>query len=267
MSPDRAVENHILVVADSVRFDSAVRAHMPFVKSLGTFREAWAHGTFTWPSHMAMMMGMLPHVFDNEPLYNRYQQQLWRLGNDRGTGGFPDHPFPLAALGSELSIVNGFRKLGCITIGTGAVSWFKHPIWPSFFDHFAFLSPADAQLNWLSAMLDGNNKPFFVFVNFGETHEPYSYGRVQREMPQGYQIHKLGYGPLTRETFAGLHQAQVDALEFLDSQIHILWDMLPPKTVIVITSDHGECFGEDGFFGHGFYHPMVMRVPLLIAYK
>jgi hypothetical protein len=27
-------------------------------------------------------------------------------------------------------------------------------------------------------------------------------------------------------------------------------------------ADHGECFGEEGFYGHSFYHPKVFEVPM-----
>jgi len=33
-------------------------------------------------------------------------------------------------------------------------------------------------------------------------------------------------------------------------------------TIVVICADHGECFGEDGLHGHGFYHLKVIEVPL-----
>jgi glucan phosphoethanolaminetransferase (alkaline phosphatase superfamily) len=32
----------------------------------------------------------------------------------------------------------------------------------------------------------------------------------------------------------------------------------------MVTADHGECFGEDGLWGHAIYHPKIMHVPLLI---
>ena len=40
--------------------------------------------------------------------------------------------------------------------------------------------------------------------------------------------------------------------------------MLPPGTWVTITSDHGELFGEDGFFGHGpICHEKVFEVPFV----
>jgi arylsulfatase A-like enzyme len=33
---------------------------------------------------------------------------------------------------------------------------------------------------------------------------------------------------------------------------------------VVMCGDHGDCFGEEGLYGHGFYHPKVMQVPMAI---
>ena len=29
-------------------------------------------------------------------------------------------------------------------------------------------------------------------------------------------------------------------------------------------ADHGECFGEQGFYGHGFYHPTLFEASIVI---
>jgi arylsulfatase A-like enzyme len=40
--------------------------------------------------------------------------------------------------------------------------------------------------------------------------------------------------------------------------------MVPPGTTITITSDHGELFGEAGYFGHGpINHEKVTEVPFI----
>ena len=257
--------NHLLIVADSTRFDTAMSAHIPFLNSLGKIRLASANGTFTWPSHMAMMMGHLPHCGEHVPLYNRYCQQLWRLGEHRGTGGGDFQEPPFVALARAASIPNGFRSLGYATLGTGAVSWFSHPLWPELFGKFWYGSDVDAQIEWLLDRITGSQR-FFALLNMKETHEPYSHGTVTYSMPQRYQEHKLGLGPLSQKDFIELHHRQTRALEYLDRRLEYLCSRLPRNTVLVFTSDHGECFGENNLFGHGFYHPKVMEVPLLIAF-
>jgi len=56
----------------------------------------------------------------------------------------------------------------------------------------------------------------------------------------------------------------VAAVEYLDGVIAALARRVPAGTWITITSDHGELFGEDGYFGHGpVQHDKVFEVPLV----
>ena len=61
-----------------------------------------------------------------------------------------------------------------------------------------------------------------------------------------------------------LQRRQVGAVKYLDRVIEELFDMVPKNTYITITSDHGELFGEDGYFGHGpIQHEKVLEVPFV----
>ncbi len=61
-----------------------------------------------------------------------------------------------------------------------------------------------------------------------------------------------------------LRKRQVDAVRYLDGVVKELFDLVPKDTYITITSDHGELFGEDGYFGHGpVQHEKVMEVPFV----
>ena len=67
-------------------------------------------------------------------------------------------------------------------------------------------------------------------------------------------------GAVGREHDAYWHQ--VEAIEYLDGQLGALFRALPDNTVVVVCGDHGECFGEDGYWGHGVHHAKVYEVPL-----
>jgi hypothetical protein len=61
-----------------------------------------------------------------------------------------------------------------------------------------------------------------------------------------------------------LRKRQVDAVRYLDTVVEELFDTVPENTYITITSDHGELFGEDGYFGHGpILHDKVFEVFLV----
>jgi arylsulfatase A-like enzyme len=61
-----------------------------------------------------------------------------------------------------------------------------------------------------------------------------------------------------------LRARQVDAVRYLDGVFAELWDVLPKKTHVIVTADHGELFGEAGYFGHGpIMHEKCFEVPFL----
>ena len=61
-----------------------------------------------------------------------------------------------------------------------------------------------------------------------------------------------------------LRQRQIDSIRYLDAKIPKLLELLPRDTYMTITADHGDCFGEDGFVGHGeVWNKMVLEVPFV----
>lgn len=124
------------------------------------------------------------------------------------------------------------------------------------------------------AWLDRNPpQPFFLFLNYNDAHTPYT-PRVGPDL-----------GPLDPPTGLGnewrspVYPDYRDKLETYDSELvyldhHIgkLFDELKRRnlydnTLIIVTADHGEAFGEHDCFEHGksLYQPEVW-VPLIIRY-
>ena len=65
-------------------------------------------------------------------------------------------------------------------------------------------------------------------------------------------------------TLDELRARQIYAVKYLDTVVEELFDLVPENTYITITSDHGELFGEDGYFGHGpIMHEKVFEVPFV----
>jgi arylsulfatase A-like enzyme len=68
------------------------------------------------------------------------------------------------------------------------------------------------------------------------------------------------------DEFAKLRGRQVRAVSYLDGVMEKLFDSVPKDTWIIVTSDHGELFGEEGYFGHGpIAHEKVFEVPYVEA--
>ena len=58
-----------------------------------------------------------------------------------------------------------------------------------------------------------------------------------------------------------MRNKQQKNIEYLDSLFEKLYEKLPKNTHVIVTSDHGECFGEEGYFGHGpIIHDKVFEV-------
>lgn len=66
------------------------------------------------------------------------------------------------------------------------------------------------------------------------------------------------------ERLEQLRQRQIQTVDWVDGAVSDLIDCLPANTWLTITADHGELFGEGGFFGHGpIQHEKVLEVPFV----
>jgi arylsulfatase A-like enzyme len=112
----------------------------------------------------------------------------------------------------------------------------------------------NAFLDW-HGDLDG--RPFFAFLNYFDAHGPY-------RAPAEY---------VTRFKRRGGSLDRYDAaIAFLDAELDRLFKTLESRgaldeTIVIVTSDHGELFGEHDVktHGNGLYLPQI-HVPLLIRY-
>ncbi|MDP1906677.1 MAG: hypothetical protein Q8K85_00155, partial [Hyphomicrobium sp.] len=65
-----------------------------------------------------------------------------------------------------------------------------------------------------------------------------------------------------------LHLQQIKTVEYVDGVLDALISKAPVGTHFIVTADHGECFGESGYFGHGpIVHEKVLEVPFIEGRK
>ena len=104
------------------------------------------------------------------------------------------------------------------------------------------------------------NRPFFLFVNYLDAHSPYvpspAYAKrfLPRSVsPQEVQIARYDGAIASADAEVGLLIRALEQRGLLD------------RTIVVITSDHGDAFSEHETYGHGStpYDEQV-RVPLII---
>lgn len=116
------------------------------------------------------------------------------------------------------------------------------------------------------------NSPFFLFVNFMEMHDPYKVGKGEFFSGEGKKMLSfLGGGiDIKAELFNEYKELYMRELALLDHYVGKIIDKLKEdrlydNTVIIITSDHGQNFGEDHFYGHGILlSDSLIKVPLII---
>ena len=107
----------------------------------------------------------------------------------------------------------------------------------------------EQQVDWSLDTVAASDRPYFLFINVGETHHPYC-----------GQAHSLRGDWGNAESCV---RAQKAALEHADHVLERLFSQLE-NYFAVICADHGDCWGENGLWGHGFYHEKTMEVPMTI---
>ncbi len=256
--------NVLLLTLDSCRFDVFQAASTPTTDGYAMARCAHTPANFTLPAHQAFFVGVLPQVVDDLPYYNRFNRQLMALTD---VGAREVAKTARVRARSNGNLLTGLADLGYQTVGTGAMDWFQQETLTSGFEHFSYTgTDADAQILFLCDTID-STRPFFGFVNFGETHAPFTFKGKGEQCPVDVRARVMSWPPsesgqVGRENPAFEHQQL--AVEFIDARLPQLFDGLPGDTVVVLTADHGECFGEDGYWGHGIHHTKVYEVPLAI---
>lgn len=257
-----AYEKHdfLMISVDSCRWDTFCIAETKNLKAKLEFKCAYAQATFTLPAHVAMFCGFLPHV--NEPIrfYNRFVSYLFFIrGGHQRIASFIEFP------AGTRDIVEGLNGMGYRTLGIGATEWFRSPILTESFASFVLTGVHVERQVELACRFFQSSAPSFCFINVGETHDPYKFGDLIAPTDRRATVMRRAGS----KHFSDVDwRHQIDCMSFVDNAINPLLQLLSQRnrrTIVVVCGDHGECFGEDGLYGHGFFHPKVMEVPLGIG--
>ncbi len=81
-----------------------------------------------------------------------------------------------------------------------------------------------------------------------------------------YLFGRLKIPPEGFELLLDLYDGEVLAADRLFGEVFETWAKQRPESIVVVTSDHGELFGEHDLIGHrANVYPELLRVPLVIA--
>ncbi len=287
--------NVLLLVLDTVRaMNLSVygygRRTSPVLEALAgrgvVFDHAIATAPWTRPSHASMMTGRWEHELSADhlvPLDARYPtvaETLDRLGYR--TGGFVanlTHTTPTAG------IARGFAhyEAHLVSIPQVLVSaklpgqlYKALPVGrrlPEARINYVRKTAADINRALLTWVDQADDRPFFAFANYMDAHDPY-----RPQPPFDTLFASPAYLPMlpTRADGPGLDRPREmrpydQAIASLDHDLGLLFEGLAARgllerTIVIVTADHGEAFGEHGIYGHGstLYLPML-QVPLIVA--
>ena len=271
--------NYVLVVFDSCRWDSFVRGRPKTIRKLGRLERRWSYASWTAPSHYNLLMGLMPHASPKHVFASEYYKRDFLKFNERlGTSDFEFKSLvPRLYLPVFLQECLGYRTHAMVSL---PVLNPKTPINQGF-DSFRLMPKHNDMRAMVREMRFEGDRPTFYLLNVGETHYPYALpDEPEDEWPRIHGVHGVFKhlddhvvgGKLVgrKEKFFNqskldeLRMRQVRAVKYLDTVVEELFDTVPKNTYITILSDHGELFGEEGYFGHGpIQHEKVFEVPFI----
>ena len=281
--PPAKAENHFLIVIlDSCRYDAFMTAAPKTITKLsgGKVEKRYSYASWTAPSHYNLLTGLLPHSSPEQVYASEYYKEDFFNYNTR-----------LAADGIEFAkMVPGLWLPEFLrgTLGYQTHARVSLPVLNErtginrFFDSFKLMDKHNDMASMLPTMKFPTDRPAFYMLNVGETHYPYALPDEDASMwPRISGVNGVfkamdksvdAQGNLIKDTTAffdqdkldQLRERQINTVRYLDGVFERLYDLVPKNTYIIVTADHGELFGEKGYFGHGpIMHEKCFEVPYL----
>jgi arylsulfatase A-like enzyme len=298
--------NILFIVLDTVRAESLSlygygRETSPHLTSLAQrgvrFDHARTAAAWTLPSHASMFTGRWPYELlcsPKRPLDATYPT-LAQFLRDRGyaTAGFVGNTYFCStwyglgrgfvhyeAVAVTLLEILRSSELGRILVNKVDPSTCNRDR-PRAYSNRKDAATINADFSaWLSSRPEG--RPFFAFLNYFDAHDPYLTPERARKhfgsepvTPSDFETlrdwFRVDKAKLSTQTIALARDCYDDCIGYLDDQLGRLFDGLDSKgllenTLVIVTADHGELFGEHGAFSHGQeLYQQVVRVPLVIV--
>jgi membrane-anchored protein YejM (alkaline phosphatase superfamily) len=272
------MNNIIWIVLDSCRYDSFKSAKINNFTQIGPFEKRYSYASWTSPSHYTFLMGMIPHSSPSGVFASNVYREEFKMWNKR-IGGEEDLTF--ADFVPELNLVKRLNDLGYLTIGRVSLPVLNQKTTMStYFSDYKLMDDHNDFKGMVDEISFNSDQPSFYFLNLGETHYPYM---LQDEnLPHISGVHgvfkhlddfiiqeddagKYDAGNFfTHPEMQRLKKQQVKTVEYCDLVFGDLLKKCPKNTYFIITADHGELFGEEGYFGHGpIMHKKVFEVPFI----
>ena len=246
----------LFMTLDTLRYDVAMESlangmtpNLASILPQGQWERRHTPGSFTYAAHHAFFAGFLPTPTSPGPHPRLFAAEFpgSETTSDEHTCVF-----------QEANIVSGLAARGYHTICVGGVGFFNRQselgrTLPSLFaeahwDPSLGVTERDSTANQVRRAIDSvRSQPMdrrvFLFINVSALHQPNCLYVEDRNEDD----------PTT----------QAAALHYVDTCLPPLLNFLRSRAsvMVVLTSDHGTAYGEDGYHGHRLGHPIVWEVP------
>ncbi|MBW2397903.1 MAG: sulfatase [Deltaproteobacteria bacterium] len=249
------------------------------------YTRAWSVSPWTLPAHASLFTGLVPAVHGAHS----------DLGASTTLADAIDGPLaPMASVGrlgdDTLTLAEILAERGYRTAAFVGGPWLKRPF--GLMQGFEVVDDdvsdvvgrradelTDAALAWL-AVVDPRD-PVFLFVNYYDPHWPYDPPPGFDDFPSAREAFELppNLGELIsgrtslsdseREVVLARYDGEI---RYADHHLGILLEavMARPdgdRTLVIVSSDHGEAFGEEGRYFHSYWlSEELLRIPLIVRY-
>jgi arylsulfatase A-like enzyme len=300
-APPSGKPNVLLLVWDTVRDQSVSvsgyeRPTTPFLETMARdgvrFERAISTAPWTLPSHGSIFTGQWPFVF-YRGTGRSIQTPTPTLAQLLGGAGYATAGFTanLVYTTREQGLAAGFQhyedfpRTLATAAGTARIGyvllnqqWFRHVI--NYYDVVPRKRASEINASffrWNDARQDG--RPFFVFLNYFDAHHPYIApepfrSAFVRPTSETYEVQAAtrDVHPTRPGEIAWMHDHYDGLIASMDDATRQLVEGLASRglldnTIVIVTSDHGEQFGEHGRTHHmNSLYREALQVPLLVRY-
>ena len=176
--PPQEANHLVVVVLDSLRYDSFQAAAMPNLVRLGEVERRWSYASWTAPSHYNLLMGLLPHRSPTHVYASEYYKEDFRRYTERlGVPGIEfQRLLPSLHLPTYLRDVLGYRTSAKVSMPV------LNPATPinTSFDEYRLMPTHNDMAAMVDELRFDGDRPWFHLLNVGETHYPYALPRKTR---------------------------------------------------------------------------------------
>ncbi|MCT4542208.1 MAG: STM4013/SEN3800 family hydrolase [Vallitalea sp.] len=262
----------LFITLDTLRYDVAqaeyLAGNLPNLCKDSGWEKRHTPGNFTYSAHHSFFGGFLPSPVEYVPVHKR--ELLFFMKNKGLKALKNDNAF----LFDTSNFVEGLANEGYKTICIGGVIFFSKmnelcSVLPNMFEEsywkprFGVTNPKSPEYQVDLALkklkeLDKDER-VFLFINISAIHGPnYFYLDKYKNRTDAYDSSKN-----ILASKLDCVESQRAALRYVDKCLEPLFEYMRERnrTFCIALSDHGTCYGEDGYEGHNLAHEIVWNVP------